>query len=440
MTADDAHITVDGMARDLAAGVAGPARVDISDAGVMLARDSGAPVVANFRDVSVIAVDHGRLLLVIGDGAARFLVEGLGDRLGLVVSELRERRARQALHDRFIEVPTSERLELVEYQVADEHGVAQVAYHAWGVALLPVDERHTTRLVRRADISSVTADGSTGSVALQLRPRPGTAADAPINLLSLGAGVEHHRARLAALRDGALADAAAIVARLLPDAPFMVRQVGSGALVDGRPVSAAELEGAWPFVERAVLVDPVFAASYRALVAHGTVSGKSAPVWLSLAPRTPGQTDEYMAWFFVGLPGNLIAFELVSQGAHATYLFRVLPRSAYEPQLDDGVGQPLTAAVSDISESLIDARFLREPIYLTETALLDPGYTRYRFAIAALPTLRAARWRFVGRLIHSDDASWSAALDDAIRFNSSTRDDTAVWPGGASVTDEQESD
>jgi hypothetical protein len=434
MTGDaSAPITIEGTGRDLVAGGdAAPIRLEIRDNGFTVSRAGAAPVIANFRDVTTIAVDHGRLLLVLGGGAARFLLEAIGDRLGLAVSELRERRAWQMLHDRFIEVPAADRLELIEYRVGTEHGVAQIAYHPWGVALLPVDGRAPSRLIRRADIAAVRADPGHGAVNVDV----GGAQAERIEVLALGAAFESHRARLAALRDGALGDAAAIVAALLPDAPFAVRQAASAGLVDGRPVASAQLGDAWPYVERAVLVDPVFAASYRALLARSS-AGTNAASWLALAPRTPGKADEYMSWFLVGLPGNLIAFELVSGGAHATYLFRLVPRAQFdgEPPAD-----ALTQAVLDVSESLIDTRFLREPIYLTDAALADPKYVRYRFAIAALPTLRAARWRFVGRLIHSDDASWNAALDDAIRFNSSTRDDAAAWPGSASTADEQESD
>jgi hypothetical protein len=149
------------------------------------------------------------------------------------------------------------------------------------------------------------------------------------------------------------------------------------------------------------------------------------------AASTDAGESDYYSWFFVALPGNLVAFELVSEGSHATYLYRVVPRAQYRGEAPTELADAVTAAVFDVSECLIDTRFLREPIYLTDSALADPKYTRYRFAIAALPTLRAARWRFVGRLMHRDDASWSASLDDAITFNSATKDDAAVWPGGA---------
>ena len=62
------------------------------------------------------------------------------------------------------------------------------------------------------------------------------------------------------------------------------------------------------------------------------------------------------------------------------------------------------------------------------------GSPSLRFAIAALPSLQMARWRFVGRLIHRDDATWAAALDDAIKFNGASRDDAQVWPGGVAAT------
>ena len=450
MTGDAAPIAAQGMGRDLAAGsvaggAAGPLRLELRPADFTVAAAGAAPIVANYRDATTIAVDQGKLLLVLGGGAARFLVEQLGDRLGLVVSELRERRARQMLHDRFIEVPYRERLELVEFEQSDEHGVAQIAYHEWGVALLPIDERQPWLLVRRADIATVAADPAKGTVTIRLTPRPGTNPQPALQLSALGDRTEHHRQQLVALRDGAASDAATIVTQLVPDAPFQARQRASSLLVDGSPASGSELAEGWPFVERAVLVDPTFAASYQALIARGTVDGQAPPAWLALAPRQPivagaqlqtnaGEGD-YMSWFFVGLPGNLVAFELVSAGSHATYLFRIVPRADFQGQPPGALIAPLAQAVYDISECLIDARFLREMIYLTDAALADPHYTRYRFAIAALPSLQMARSRFVGRLIHRDDASWSAALDDAVKFNGTSRADLAVWPGGAAATD-----
>jgi hypothetical protein len=87
--------------------------------------------------------------------------------------------------------------------------------------------------------------------------------------------------------------------------------------------------------------------------------------------------------------------------------------------------------VTDISEALIDARFLREPMAIPAVRLTEPRFLRYRLALRALPSLAAARSRFVARIAHRDDASWAAAIGDLVRWHGSTRDDDAEWPGRA---------
>jgi hypothetical protein len=137
--------------------------------------------------------------------------------------------------------------------------------------------------------------------------------------------------------------------------------------------------------------------------------------------------DEARTWFLVPLPGNLVALELVSEGAHATYAFRVGPRADFV----EGATYPaaLQDAVRAVSEALVDSRFLREPMALTDEALAQPRHLRYRLALAAIPTLAAARVRFVARIVHRDDVSWAAALDDLIAWHGSARDEGAAWPG-----------
>jgi hypothetical protein len=87
------------------------------------------------------------------------------------------------------------------------------------------------------------------------------------------------------------------------------------------------------------------------------------------------------------------------------------------------------AAVRDISAALVDARFLREPIALPEAQLALPDGLRYRLALRAIPSLAAARARFVARLVHLSEASWAAALDDLIAWHGACWDDGVAWPG-----------
>ena len=155
--------------------------------------------------------------------------------------------------------------------------------------------------------------------------------------------------------------------------------------------------------------------------------------WLALAPERPGAAESHRAWFLVALPGNLVALELVSEGAHATYCFRTVPRAAFTGGADPAGIDPAAAAlaVAGISNALVDARFLREPIALPDDQLATPEGIRYRLALRAIPSLAAARAAFVARLVHRDEASWGAALDDLIAWHASCRDDAAAWPGRA---------
>ena len=248
-----------------------------------------------------------------------------------------------------------------------------------------------------------------------------------LELLGLGAAVARQAADVTALRDGAFVDASTLVAGLLPDAPFGTRQRLGQRLVDGRPAPWGDLGGDTALLEPAVLSEPTFAASYRILRARG---GTAPVTWFAMAPTKPGG-DERKAWFLVGLPGNLVALELVSGGAHATYCFRVETRAR---RLTAGAGDPgqIARAVRDVSEALIDARFLREPMAIPDAQLAaDPKYLRYRLALRALPSLASARARFVARLVHSDPAAWASALDDLIRWHGAERDEAAEWPGRA---------
>jgi hypothetical protein len=417
----DASVVVTGLGRNLANDVGPTAfRLEMGPDSFTLANAGQQPVIAAYRDLETLAVDQGRVLLVLNGRQVRLIAEQLGAGLATLVGELRERRARQMLTDRLIDLPDGERLELFEYADGGEHGVAQLAFHPWGVALMPLDERRPWRQVRRADIRAVRPDQTAGKLSVETTARPG-AGGAAFELLGLGLDTVRTAQRLATLREGALGDAAAIVARLAPDAPVSLRQRAASLLVDGHPTSPKELDDAWGPIERAVLAEPTFAATYAALCAK---SGAAAPDgrWIALAPVRPGDPTENMAWFLVGLPGDMLAFELVSTGAHATYLFRA-PDS-------------FEAAVFDVSECLIDSRFLRSAIYLTDAALADARNQRQRLAINALPSLRAARARFVGRLIHTDEAAWATSLDEALKWNAANPGATSAWPG----TDQDEGD
>jgi hypothetical protein len=412
-------------------GPASPATVVLAPEGFTIMIAGASPVAAGYRDATAVTVDAGSVRVRLGTGpeAESWLLERFGTQTGALARGLREGRLRQRLSDGLVQLADDAEIELVEYEAPGEAGVGQLVYHDRGVVLAPVDERHAWKRVRRADIGSVEPEPAVGGVRIQGAGRslPANPGGAAIRLVRMGAISTRHAQRWSALRDGAAADAAAIVSGLIPDAPYGVRATASATLLEGRPASPAMLGDAWAPLERAVLGHPPFDESYVAL--RTVAGGETAPRWLVAAPERPGAPDAPKLWFLVGLPGNLVAMELVSEGAHATYVFRVVPRVAFTGTLAPGA---LQAAVADVSEALIDARFLREPMALPVARLAEPDALRYRLALAALPSLAAARARFVARLVHSDAGTWNAALHDVVAWHATARDETAEWPGRAS--------
>ncbi len=457
MAADS--IAIHGRGRLLPGGTADAATVTFADDGFTLAIDADVRVAA-YRDLATIAVQEGSALIVLGSdtGAERILLDQFGSAQGQLVRELRERRLRQRLGDALITVAAGEPVALVEYDDGSRQGVAQLAYDPWGAVIAPLDERLPWIRIRRSRIEAVRPNEGEGTVEVDYSGGAGGAVDAGgeggsgglaaggtgagsgdgsgpshLRLLGLGRDVRVHADRLAGLRTAAHADAGRMIATLIPDAAYGARQEAARLLVDGNPATPADLPGSWADIEAGVLVEPTFASSYAGLRAK---AGDLAELRsIAMSPMAPG-ADEARSWFLVPLPGNLVALELVSSGAHATYLFRVQPRAAYAGGRTDPAA--VAIAVRDISEGLVDSRFLREPLALPDDQLRQPAALRYRLALAALPSLATARARFVARIVHRDDRSWAAALDDLIAWHAAARDDSAVWPGRAAQEAEVE--
>jgi hypothetical protein len=289
------------------------------------------------------------------------------------------------------------------------------------MVVAPLDERVPWVRSRRARIGSVEDVAATGG----LRVRGDNGAPV-VDLPRLAEATARVRAAIEGVRDAAAVDAGRLLTDLAPDLPFPLRDRAVRTLLDGRPADRDALGDAWGPVERAVLTEPSFAESYAALVERG--GGDGTARWFAIAPESPGSADP-RSWFLVTLPGNLVALELVSAGAHATYCFRARPRAEHPWGPTDRAAA--ATRVRAVSEALIDARFLREPIALPAERLARPEGRRYRLALAALPSLAAARASFVARLVHRDPASWAAALDDLIAWHDTQRDDAATWPGRA---------
>ena len=411
-----------------------PTVIGLDATGLTLEIGTARPIRAAYRDISLIAIQQETALVVLGDGpdALRIILAKFGARLGPLVRMLRELRLKQRLSDGLVKVP-DDPAELVEFgwtpttsplgpgpdgPATATTGVGMFVVHGWGFVVSPLDERQGWIHYRRAVITSV-AMPEPGQVAVD--GRPGT-----LTLRGLGPASTRLHDRLQKLRDGAFDDASGFVEQLMPDAPFGVRQKASQLLVDGQPTRPAAFgDAGWPVVEEAVLGEPTFADSYHSLCES---AGALAPRWVAMSPVDPGSSENKI-WFLIAMPGNLVALELVSAGAHATYFFRVMPRAEYRGEPPEKLGIAAEKAVRDVSEALVDIRFLREPMALPADQLRLPKYLRYRLALAVLPTLAWARGRFVARIVHRDPTSGSNAVADLVKWHSTVTDEAAEWPG-----------
>jgi hypothetical protein len=114
----------------------------------------------------------------------------------------------------------------------------------------------------------------------------------------------------------------------------------------------------------------------------------------------------------------------------ATYFFKATGRKEYSLTKNEDLAKDLDIFIKNITRSLIEINFRREPIYLTEDQLESTEYTQYRFAIAKIPSLKTLRNQFVGRVIHESIEQWKNDVTSLLAFNAKSLDDNEKWSKG----------
>jgi len=215
---------------------------------------------------------------------------------------------------------------------------------------------------------------------------------------------------------------------MIPSANFDELQKLSRLMIEGRAARRMDVEGIspdlWPRLEKCVELSPV-ADSYRYLTELAETSLEAVGLRKS--------KDSVYVWFMLPLEGrvnsggNVVALEVTSEGGHATYLFKVLPRGGFPTSTHDQFVKEAAALIHNLNEAIIATGFRREPIYLSEDQLDTPEYSKYLYASKHLEPLRLLRERFIGRVIHVTSDQWKSDFTDALRFNSTTSDETSRW-------------
>jgi len=215
---------------------------------------------------------------------------------------------------------------------------------------------------------------------------------------------------------------------MVPSASYDELQKLSRLMMEGRAALRTDVEAVsrdlWAKLEKCVGFSPL-AETYRYL------SGLAVNSLEAVGLRK--SKDAVYVWFMlplmgtVGSGGNVVALEVTSEGGHATYLFRVMSRSAFPTATSDQFVEEAAPMIRDLNEAIITTGFRREPIYLSEDRLNTPEYSKYLYASKHLESLRLLRERFVGRIIHNTFDQWKADLTEALVFNTSTPDETSRW-------------
>jgi hypothetical protein len=114
----------------------------------------------------------------------------------------------------------------------------------------------------------------------------------------------------------------------------------------------------------------------------------------------------------------------------ATYFFKIMDRRAYEQAKAEDIATALENSAKNVEHALIDTNFRREPIYLSEDQLSTSKYVQYLYAIAKMPSLKALRNLFIGRVFHLNTEQWKTDVTSLLAFNAKSLNDTEKWKKG----------
>ena len=249
-----------------------------------------------------------------------------------------------------------------------------------------------------------------------------------VELSRLGTATQYFFDRLKATMKATEAASIETVRGMVPSATFEELQGLGRLMVGGRAAHRKDVDGIspglWPKIENCVELSPL-AEYYRYLSGAAETSLGAVGMRKSM--------DGVYVWFMAPLMGsvdsggNAVALEVALEAGHATYLFRVMPVREFPSATHERFAQEASEVVRDLNEAIIATGFRREPIYLSEDQLNTPEYSKYLYAAGNLEPLRLLRERFFARIMHGTFDQWKADLGDALRANTTRKDDSARW-------------
>jgi hypothetical protein len=425
------------------------AAVEPGETALSIAREGRAPVELAYTDIDDLVDDDYTLRLTEYTGR-RYDLSMLGKAYGQIAAEVANRRRDRLQHDllltgigepkafpgaTFTRGGEPERAELRLFDdllvIMPDHGLM------WGLPYSFIDSVHwddTSYRVRVTDDQGVTHEFGW--------------------LAKRSEEFAHDvRAKLDELARRTARTLAGLIPGVEPDALSRL----AAAMRDGRAVQQRIVDAIdpslWPRLEGAVITSKELRTSYDALKAmtpagwaalgvkasqaetsdlpdvepaktadrRGQPDGEGGAQDVPPPEHGEGQKSPATLWYFCplakgGRPINAVAQEVTSESGHATYVFRLMDRQRFAEAARerDRVASEVGVAVARLNRALLTLNLRREPIYLPEDQLTSGRFTRYAVALRKLEYLRSAREAFLGRAIHTDEATWRSQLDTAI--------------------------
>lgn len=230
-----------------------------------------------------------------------------------------------------------------------------------------------------------------------------------------------------------------VIKDLYPPATGEQVSAASRLLKEGRAARRQDLEDVSPDLFRAIearLRAQGMGAEYDHLLSLGEKDMLRIGIKRSLVPTQEG---DYM-WFMIpilGRDGNAVAMEATSgpSGGRATYFFRVTSRSGYGMLDREEQREAAERSMDTLTRGLQDVNFRRQPIYLADDQLQAPQYSKYRFSVMLMPSLRDLRSMFIGRVAHTSPEDWTAKVNELLAFNARAKGDER-WTSAQELPEE----
>ncbi len=393
----------------------GACRIMVGDDALTVRPATGGAISMSLRDITSIGAAGYKLAISLFDGS-KLELSMLGHRYEDVVLEVHRVRNELIMADLLM----GERLRKqgvkgeLRAPFRGAEGPCQVRLYDTALVLLPV--KGQLARVRYSDIRGIEARDYMLRIELENGEQLG--------LGMLGRELDPLWKGISAAMAELEANVQALVKDIYPDASSETLTVASRLLKEGRAARRFDLEDLDPLLF-ASLEARLRAAGMGEEYDHLASLGKKNMVRIGIKRPLVSEEEDYI-WFMMpllGKEGNAIAMEATSgpSGGRATYFFRAAPRDRY-PGMDEGARREAAEEGMDLlTAGLQEINFRRQPIYLKNEQLAAPQYSKYRFSIVLIPSLRELRDRFIGRVAHTSPEEWTARVGELLAFNAAAK-------------------